>query len=454
MATTLGQLLNAATDHTNDNPRESAVTVAALSDVLGALGHVGRAVDRLAVDGLDLHLGSLRERLLAQLATACAEAATLMRWPHSGPLTDLVGAAADVAGQARPVMDRFARWAVGVEFAATADHCARLGSRLVPAEAAPVLLWVRHVAGGVERVALTDPPTPAGRAILDRLVPMSYVPPGLTGTAAAAEAAAGLVAAIDRAGARGGLTVREFRTVCVTGQVIAEYTAAVAATLDGGHSGPPGRSSAVAWQVVREASAAFDDGRWGAHLNRTDVVAAALTMAAALRHDLGAATAIDRAAVTERGDLPQVLAHLQVVANQNPVLADQLGAVTSGWAAKGTLRAHAADLPRMPDMPEQQIRDVLAGRRLQVPAAALDPLAAALTRAGRLSTGLAVQLDQTADPALPPAQPRLTGLYAARLAVPGAGEHLAHDARHVEQALAAARAPFGSAQPGGPDRGR
>ena len=109
----------------------------------------------------------------------------------------------------------------------------------------------------------------------------------------------------------------------------------------------------------------------------------------------------------------------------------------------------------MDDMPEDRIRQVLAGQLVQAAHQDLAPLSAAVTRAGSLSTALAAELTQTA-PGGPPAQPRLAAYYADRLASPHAAAQTSSDARYVEQALAATRAPFGPGQPHsrgyGPDR--
>ena len=167
MVTTLRQLLDDLTDRAGARP-----AVASIEDVSGALAHLGRALSGLAEDGLtpgDSH----RQRNVTALAAACTTAGRL--WPHRGePLTDLAGAAADLIGRDRFVMGRSNRWAVTVEVAEVADHCARLGRRMLPEVAAPELDVVRQLAATMERDAQADPPTVAASVVLDRLVP----PPG------------------------------------------------------------------------------------------------------------------------------------------------------------------------------------------------------------------------------------------------------------------------------------
>jgi len=138
-----------------------------------------------------------------------------------------------------------------------------------------------------------------------------------------------------------------------------------------------------------------------------------------------------------------------------PVIAGQLHATTSRWGIEGLLRAHARDLPAMEDMPEARVRQVVAGLHVQAAHQDLAPLSAAVTRAGSLSTALAAELTRRPracrprsrgwPPTTPTASPPRT-----------AAAQMTSDARHVQQALAATRAPFGPGQPHsrgyGPDR--
>lgn len=455
MATTLQQLLDDVAGRTDGSTEMSSR--ATIEDAVGALGHAGWALHRLAGDGLDTQVGSPRERMVQQLAAACHAVAGL--WPPAagGQLTDLMGAAADIAGRARSLMGRSERWGITTEFAAAADHCAEWAHQLVPLAAVVELADVRRAAAAIERAAQANPPAPQAGAILDRLVPVSQLPPGLTGSQVAAEASAALVTAIARADDRGGLTLREFRAVLATAEIGSRYVAAVAAALPGGGDGPqPGRNTAVAWQVAGHSAAVFEDGAWTRRTERTDVVAWAGRLPEALSHDLGPASGVDAATLSGRPDLPQILVDLQQIANQTPLIADQLTSTARRWAAEGTLRGYAADLPRMENFPEQLIGQVLAGQRIMAAGAHLDPMITAISRAGSLSTALADELNRTAT-ASPPTQPHLAATYAARLSGPEAADGLTRDAHAVEQALAATRAPFQTApshrSPGpGPDR--
>lgn len=433
MATSLQRLLDDVTARAADASGTPSPTI---EDTVGALGHAGRALRRLAGDGLDA--GASRRGLLVEhLGASCQAVAAL--WPATGgPLTDLMGAAADLAGRERPRVGRAERRAVCAEFAAAADRCAQLAQRLVPQATVYEFGEVRRLAAAVERDAQANPPGLAAGAVLDRLIPVTRVPVGLTGAQVAAEAAATLVAAIDRADRQGGLALREFRAVTAAGELSTRSIAAVAAALPGGDNGQPWRSAAIGWQVAGRATYLFEDGH---RAPRTEVTNWANLIADALQRDLGTAAGIDGASLRARGDLPELVTAVRQVANQVPVLADQLAAATLRWAEEGRFSASARDLPQMEDMPEQRVRDVIAGHRVIASGEDLDPLTRSVTRAGSLSTALADALNH-AEPAGPPMQPKLVAAYAARIRAPGSPEELVRHARDVELALAANRTPF------------
>ncbi|SFE95919.1 hypothetical protein [Blastococcus tunisiensis] len=436
MATSLQRLLDDVTARAADGSGTPTFTI---EDTVGALGHAGRALRRLAGDGLDARAVSRRGRMVAQLGASCQVAGSL--WPATGgPLTDLMGAAADLAGRERPPVGRAERRAVCAEFAAAADQCAQLAQRLVPQATVHEFGEVRRLAAAVERDAQANPPGPAAGAVLDRLIPVTRVPVGLTGAQVAAEAAATLVAAIDRADRQGGLALREFRAVAAAAELSTRNIAAVAAALPGGDNGQPWRSAAIAWQVAGRATYLFEDGH---RAPRTEVTDWANLIPDALHRDLGTAAGIDAASLRAHGDLRELIPAVQQVANQIPVVADQLAATTLRWAKEGRLSASARDLPQMEDMPEQRIRDVIAGHRVIASGEDFDPLTRSVTRAGSLSTALADALNH-AEPAGSPMQPNLAAAYAARTRAPGGTEGLVSQARDVEQAMAANRTPFQS----------
>lgn len=437
MATSLQQLLDDLTA-----TRAAASSATGIEDVSGALGHFGRALTRLAQDGLTPN-GGPPERTAARLGTACATVGAL--WPAAGgTLTDLAGAAADLVGRARDVLGRSHRWAITVELAERADHCARLGRQLLPRAAPAEFSAVRRLAAAVEHAAQQNPPTPAGCVALDRLVPMS----GGAREATAVDAFAGLVAALDRGARTDQLALRDLRAVLATGETTSRYVAAVTAAATGAEAGPL-LVTAVAWQLASRISMAFEDGRRTPPTDPRGVLSRSRGLADQLHAAVG--TPIDITALRARDDLADVTSSIRQVANGLPVLAEELTVAVHGWARTGQLYAYGRDLPQMEDMPEDRVRDVIAGRRVQALGADLDRLGQAVSRAGALSTALADALNQAA-PSAPTVQRHMAALYAQRTRAPGATERLLEHAQAVERALAANRTPLhpGHPTPGGP----
>ncbi|RBY81530.1 hypothetical protein [Blastococcus sp. TF02A-26] len=384
MATTLRQLLDDLTDRAGARP-----AAATIEDVTGALAHLGRAVSGLAEDGLTL-ADSRRQRTATTLATACTTAGQL--WPHSdGPLTDLAGVAADLVGRDRAIMGRSHRWAVTVEVAEAADHCARLGRRLLPEGAAPELDVVRQSAAALERVAQTDPPTAADSVVLDRLIPLPGPPTG-EAEVTVLDAAAGLLAALDRARQADTLTLRDFRAAVAAAELTSRY-AAGAAGQTGRDAGPP-LLAGLAWQLAGRASMVFHDGRRGAPSDGGKVVSSSQALVRALRNEVGVLA--DRGEQHDSKTSADVAAAVQEAANQIPALADRLTTAVERWSRTGQLFANARDLPRMEAMPEDRIQAVIAGRHVRASGDDLDRLQQVVGRAANLSTGLADALNRAA----------------------------------------------------------
>ncbi|SFT82464.1 hypothetical protein SAMN05660657_03303 [Geodermatophilus amargosae] len=372
MATSARQLLDDLTARTGATAPRATV-----EDVTGALAHVGRALTGLTEDGLTA-TAAPQQRTATDLAEACATVGRL--WPHTGgPLTDLAGAAADLVGRDRAVMGRAHRWAVTVELAEVADHCARLGRRLLPPDAAPELTTVRELASAVERDAQAHPPTAAGYVVLDRLVPLpgpSHGEPGVT----ALDASAALGAALDRAGQQDGLTLREFRAAVAAVEITHRYAAAFA-----GMAGQDAGAlviTGLAWQLAGRASMVFKDGRPADPDDRRGVVRCAQALVSALRD--GVDVQAEPSGPPDRNASADVVAAVAQVVGQLPALAEQLAAAVDRWSRTGRLYANARDLPPMEDMPPDRVRAVIAGRHVEVRGADLDHLRATVHRAADL----------------------------------------------------------------------
>jgi len=406
--------------------RASSRPVAAtIEDVSGALAHLGRAPSGLAEDGLtpgDSH----RQRSVTGLAAACTTAGRL--WPHSGgPLTDLAGASADLIGRDRSVMGRSHRWAATVEVAEVADHCARLGRWLLPETAAPELDVVRQWAATIERDAQTDPPTAAAFVALDRLVP-SPSPPSGEAEATVLDAAAGLLAALDRAQRADDLTLRDFRAAVAAAELTSRY-AAVGAGQTGRDAGPL-LVAGLAWQLAGRASMVFHDGRRGAPGDGGGVVASSQALVRALRNEVDAPA--DMAARQDQKAPTDVAAAVQQVASHMPVLADLLTMAVERWSRIGQLFANARDLPPMEAMPEDRIQAVIAGIHVRASGADLNGLRQVVGRAADLSTELSVALLRAAD-AEPPAHRPRTGRRDRGAGVPGDADRLLSRAHAVDR---------------------
>lgn len=435
MPASLQQLLDGLTVQAATRPFTT------IEDVTGALGHLGRALTGLAQDGLTA-AGSVRQQTVARLSDACSTVGGL--WPHTGgPLSDLAGAAADLIGRERISMGRAQRWAVTVEVAAAANQGAGLAQQLLPNAAVREFAAVRTLAGAVERDAQCDPPAVAAAAILDRLVPPPGPPhqrPGL----APAEASAGLVAALARARRDDQLSLRELRVVVAVAVVASRDTALVAAALTE-ETERPWEATAAAWRATGQATMAFEDGRRGAPADPRTVSAWAKALVDAVRRDLGPST--EASILRQRADLARMAAGTGELANQLPVLAGELSAAVDRWARTGQLYAYARDLPPMENMPEDRVREVIAGRRVQARGPDLDHLRHAIGRAATLSTSLADAVNRaTAVGLRAPGHP--AGTHTQHVAAPGSPDRLLDQAQTVAQALAATRFPL-SHTPGG-----
>lgn len=440
MATTLQQLLDGLTERVTE-PQPPAT----IEDVTGGLSHLGRALTGLADDGLTPG-NSMRQRAAAELAAACTTAGRL--WPHTGgPLTDLAGTAADLIGRDRDIMGRSHRWAVTVELAEVADHCARLGRRLLPQAAAPELATVRESAVAVERIAQTEPPTAIGAVLLDRLVPMPGDPLAAS-QLTVLDASGALVAAIDRARGSNELTLRDFRAAVAAAEITSRSAATVTAAATGKDAGPL-LVTGLAWQLAGRASTFFDDGRRTRSTDPHGVVPWALTFVGHLRAQVAFDT--DVAALRDRDDLDAVAGRMQQVTSQLPVLADQLTAAVDRWSRTGQLYANARDLPPMDDMPDDRVAAVIAGRHVQARGADLDRLRQVVGRAAELSTGLADALHR-ATAAGPPGQRHQADLYAREVREPGVPERLLGHAQAVHRDIATIRSPRQVAREAPPSR--
>jgi hypothetical protein len=408
-----------------------------IEDVTGAMAHLGRAASGLAEDGLT-PTDSPRQHAVVQLGAACGTVGRL--WPRTGgPLTDLAGAAADLIGRDHAVMGRAHRWAVTVELAEVTDHCAWRGQKLLPQAATAEFGAVRRLTAAIERDAQTDPPTAVGSAVLDRLVPVPAEPRRNSGTTL--DAAAALMAALDRAVASERLTLREFRAAVAAAEITSRCAAAVTPATTGAEVGPL-TVAATAWQLVGRMSLVLHDGRREGPSDPRGVVPWAQTLARALRADVGSVA--DIAALRERDDLPYLASGIRDVTNQLPVLAGVLDTAVTAWSRTGQLYAFARQLPPMENMPVDRVQAVIGGRGVRAVQADLEVVGKAIRRAGALSSALADSLNRAVATVGPPTERHLADLYRQQFPAPASAEHRLRHSDAVTQAAAHQQPPRSS----------
>ncbi len=318
------------------------------------------------------------------------------------------------------------RWATTIELAEAADHTARLGSRLLPQAAVAELTAVRRLAAAVERDALADPPAAAGFALLDRLVPSPGPPPPAVG-ATPLDAAAALVAALDRAQRVDGLTLRDFRAAVAAAEITSRSAATITAAATGDDVGPL-LVTGLAWQLAGRTSMAFHDAHRAGPCEARGVVAWAQALAGALRAEVGSHA--DTAALHGRSDLALSAGRVRQVTAQLPVLGDHLAAAVDRWSHTGRLYTPARHLPRTDTMPEDRITAVIAGRHVRASGADLDRLRRVVDRAADLSTGLADALHRAVGNG-PAVRPHQVDRHNREVRAPGAAERLLDRAQAV-----------------------
>jgi hypothetical protein len=221
-------------------------------DATGALGELGRALHRLAYDGLELEVNGSREEIVLDLADSCAQNALGIERDRSGRLTALAGVVADNVGSLREQVGRDERWAIVAEVA-TAVRVVSTYAAEGDGRRTADLAWTHVTARGLATQALQDPPRPAALAVLDRPVAIAILPPDLPRSRTAMES---LVVITDRlrratAGQSRRLTLLEVFAVTRTAESTARY-GTVAAAILAGRSKPDALPAAAIWYEVRD----------------------------------------------------------------------------------------------------------------------------------------------------------------------------------------------------------
>lgn len=354
-----------------------------IEDLTTGLGHLGRGLERLTADGIAARPGTPPEDAVRAVARWCAAVAEL--WPpDGGPLTDLAGVLADLAGRDSPRLTRGQRCALAVELSSAADDCARgLAQLLPPRAAAREIGELRRAAAAVERSALREPPTGADAGVLQHPVPPPDVPLTRPSAALAVDALAIVLHELETAPGHGGPTLREVRAVLAAAQLTAAHLTTV---IPGSPPQPAEPSTASAWATAAERAQPFIDGHVLARPAPSRIVRACAVVPVALSADglppaaapgeVGALAARDRSVELRR------------LGNLLPLLGEQIALTVAQWARTERLLAHAKDLTPAEDMPLGRVRQVVAGWRVPAEARDLQGLQRAVDQAADASLAL------------------------------------------------------------------
>lgn len=424
MATSLRDLL-AELDHTL---RAGIVDQLSADDAVIALGHLGRAIARLADDGLGHDAKPAQTMAVAELGSACRASAKAWTGLTSARLTDLAGAAADVLDRLRTEFGGNERWAAAIELSVTARRCASFAEGHTPYTGVPPLARTRRLAVAVEQLGAAHPPAAHRQAALDRLVPVAGLPAGLPGSRIAAESAAVVADQLRRSvddPTRAPVRLVEALAVLLAAESTAQYATEVAEALDANALGRNEAQTAAAWRAARRALDRFDDGTRHHPGHVSPLILWAVRQHEGLRHDLGrkAGRAIDD--MRGQADLGRMLTDVRLAVNQLPSLAASLQRGLGQWVRSGALTARATDL----EIRDDRLPAILAGRAITVQGVDLTDVLDSLRSARLLSTGLAARLDTLASEAAEHPQPHLAASYRAMITAPQIARDLASRAR-------------------------
>lgn len=367
MATSLQELLDlaiAAAAAANPEPEPSLDFPA---DAAAALRHIGRAVSRLAADGLTPDAGSYRERFATEFADACLRAAQGTA-ASGGRLALLCGAAADQSSLLRPELDNAARWAGVLAFAETARHITAASA--TDGDQASVRT-LRRSCVLLERTGAIEPPARYDTRLLHRPVPWpAGIRPRHERLHQAHEALAALV---HHSRPTMTLTLSEVLAVSIAAETACRHAES---GLDS-ETGSPS-AAAAAWRAVRTELQPFNDGSRHYRHERPPIIAAALALHDALRRSPPPVTASQLGDVSA-ATLPAATGALL------PVLAEHLCHQVNRWASSGALHAYAIDLRSREDRVEQQLAGHRANGLIRADGLDLAPATRALRGAQILS---------------------------------------------------------------------
>jgi len=379
-------------------------------DAAGALAELGRALRRLASDGLELDVRGRRENITHDLAESCAQNAATIELDRSGRLTGLAGGLADVVGVLGDQTGRDQRWAITVEVASAARVLTTYAAEGDGRRTAD-LAWTHLTARALIVQALQDTPSVQSRAVLDQAVPRTMLPPDVPAARAALESMTVISDRLRRSAAELGRrpTLLEVFAVTRAAESTTRYATTTAAVL-AGQQPPDARPAAAIWYEVRDRLQPFTSAA-PLQLEDRDLGLWAQRAHSELRREFGSAEQ-PKVRLASGARKVDAVRSLQSMVNEIPAIADHLAIAVQQLADHGDLHALA---PRLP-FREQRLEQFLARRAVIADRFDVVSIMDRLGDAAKLAAELATTLNQAGGPASRPMQPDLLAAHAARAA--------------------------------------
>jgi hypothetical protein len=443
MTTSLADLFDALDNAAAQLPDHPA----ARAEAGAALGHLGRALTHLKIDGISAEIGDERERRVATLGMLCTGLAA--RAPViEGRIAALAAAAADTIGVLRRDTTVPARWAITVEVIDAVTTLADVLER--GAGATPAAGWVTEIQSQIhwaQREAARHPPGQRDSIILDRGLPAptrlqlrdaaTVITAAIVGLAHATRATApplsiAAVLAISTACQTLSTTAHALRTAgadrfdsapaAASPNAPGRYASGRASASSGDVAG-----AAQAWEAIRAALQPFHDvstrplGIRPLGMSRLPpspttqraAVSSAIT-SARLLHEQLVMLAHQPAALTT-GTVDAIVSATQHL----PVIADAIAHNTTAWHAHATVMAFARDLPQRDTRLVQHIAGYRVDGMVHADHFDLTPVVTAAGNARLLSAALATDVARRAETrpvGVPAKAPSRTGPSARHLA--------------------------------------
>ena len=314
------------------------------TEVRPALIYLGRALNRLAIYGLDEPDRASRRSVSDELADAClrlAPSADLaVESLGENRATRLAATLSDAVAIRSTTTGYEQRWAATAEIARTCRVLTTYGQGAVLSHD---LDWVRRTARAVAVQALADPPVPVAGPLLDAPIPTRTLTRETTALAHAEEAAALLVDRLSRPrmSQHGPPSLGEVFAATRAAESALRYAVTISAVL-AGQEVPRIHSAPAAWRAVRAELQPFTASAASNDVESDDVSAWCRLVHTGLRDTFGPPDRLETVAGRD-------VRHLQHIANLMPEIADALDRSVRDLADRGDLHALAHRLPHRDD---------------------------------------------------------------------------------------------------------